>query len=238
MDEINENQDQVEETLAAEDAPTIEEEQTPEEKLSSYEKMQEKRADKRLNIVRAIVGVLFIVSLVYVVYALTRPPAIIKESSAAIATSTAKKPMVKAVQPGRIYIPRLGIDEAIAMSPTGTVTQEDLLKGATFYNGETNKAGSGNCVIFGHSAVTSEHGAPFGAIGDGLLKIGDQIILTDANNFRYKYIVTEMNEISATDFSVVQPTGEDVPPRVTIVTCIAPNYPRDTRIAVIAELQK
>lgn len=238
MDEINEKQEETEDNPNGAAAQIEQETQSPEDRLSSFEKRREERENKWLNIVRAVVGVLFVLSLAYTVYALTRPPAIIKESKVAIATSTAKKPMVKAVSPGRIYVPRLAIDEAIAMSPTGTITQEDLLGGATFYNGETNKAGAGNCVIFGHSAVTSEHGAPFGAIGDGLLKVGDQIILTDANNFKYKYVVTEIKEISATDFSVVQPTGEDVPPRVTIVTCIAPSYPKDTRLVVIAELQK
>jgi LPXTG-site transpeptidase (sortase) family protein len=238
MDEINDNQEQAEQNPDSQDTQIEQESLSPEDRTSSFEKRQEARENRWLNIVRAIVGVLFVIALAYTVFVFTRPPLIINETKAEIATSTAKKPVAKGVQPGRVYIPRLGIDEAVAMSPSGTITQDDLLKGATFYNGETNKAGKGNCVIFGHSAVTSEHGAPFGAIGDGLLNIGDQIVLTDASNVRYKYSVTEIKEISANDFSVVQPTGEDVPPRVTIVTCKAPNYPKDMRLVVIAELQK
>ncbi|MFA5866811.1 MAG: sortase [Actinomycetota bacterium] len=226
MGEIDENQEQTEEEMKPEELP------------SSFEKRQEARENRRLNIVRAIAGVLVVLSLAYAYYVFSQPPLKVDTSKITTATDTAKKAVAKGLQPGRIYIPRLGVDEAVNVSPSGTVTQEELLKGATFYNGETNKPGTGNCVVFGHSAVTAEHGAPFGAIGDGLLKIGDQVYLTNADNVKFKYAVTEMNEIEATDFSVVQPLGEDALPRLTIITCIAPNYPRDTRLAVIAELQK
>ncbi len=221
MDEIDEPQEQVEE------------EKKPAEPLSSFEKRQAARENRQLNIVRAITAVLVVLSLAYAYYVFSQPPLKVDDSKVTTATDTAKKAVAKGLQPGRIYIPRLGVDEAVNVSPSGTVTEQDLLKGATFFNGETDTAGTGNCVVFGHSAVTSEHGAPF-----GLLKIGDQIYLTNAENVKFKYVVTEMNEIEATDFSVVQPLGEDATPRLTIITCIAPNYPRDKRLAVIAELQK
>ncbi len=226
MDEGNEKQVQNEATMSQED------------QLTSFEKRQAARENTRLIMVRVVVGVLFALLLVYTFYVFSKPPLKVDTSKVATATDTAKKAVAKGLLPGRIYIPRLGIDEAVNVSASGTVTQEDLLKGATFYNGETNTAGAGNTVIFGHSAVTSEHGAPFGAIGDGLLKIGDQVYLTNGDNVKFIYVVTVMNEIEATDFSVVQPLGKDATPRLTIITCIAPNYPKDRRLAVIAELQK
>jgi len=141
------------------------------------------------------------------------------------------------VLPNHILIPRLDINEALYSNPSGTLTQDDLLKGAGYLDNETNKAGLGNCVIFGHSAVTEKHDAPFGAIGDGLLKIDDEIILTDAANTQYIYIVTEITEVASNDFSYVKPFGEDEKPAVTIITCIGPDYPDDRRLMARAVLK-
>lgn len=226
----------IEETLQPEVA---EETAQPEDsRISTYEKIKEERARKRRRMMIVGLTLFVLVAGSLLTYLALRPKPEITSSKTSAATATASKPAFKGVQPGRIYISRLGIDEQLYLSETGTITDEDLLKGANFYNEETSKAGFGNCVIFGHSAVTSAHGAPFGAIGDGLAKEGDKIVLTDANNNQFTYIVDKIYEISATDFSVVQPIGEGETPVLTLITCIAPGYPKDKRLVVHAVLQK
>ena len=142
------------------------------------------------------------------------------------------------VKSNHLIIRRLGIDVPIYdNTEPGPLKQDDLLKGATYYDENTNKPGTGNAVIFAHSAVSSEHDAPFGKIGEGEVKVGDEIVLTDAGKKQFVYVVKEVNTIEATDFSVVRPLGEDEPPILTLITCIAPDYPRDKRLAVIANLK-
>lgn len=216
----------------------IEEPQAAENQESTYEKKARERARKnRLLTVAAVI--LFVVAAGSVfAYLATRPKPIIISSNTTIATATTSKPAFKGATAGHLYLTRLGIDEPLYLSPSGTITQDDLLRGATFYNEATSKAGSGNCVIFGHSAVTSAHGAPFGAFGDGLGKEGDKVVLTDSSNNRYTYVVDKIYEIAATDFTVVQPLEEGKTPVLTMITCIGPDYPKDKRLVVHAVLQK
>lgn len=205
--------------------------------ISTYEMIRQRRALRRLRIFSFVVAGL-VVALVGLFF-YTRPDDIktplSKTSSVGAATSTAKK----AKTGTRIVISRLGIDETLYnMDPPGVVSQDALLKGATFYDPQTNIVGLGNCVIFGHSAVSSEHGAPFGAIGDGELRVGDKIIVYNADNAPYTYTVEEIKEIDANDFSVVEPRGPNEPAILTLITCIAPNYPKDKRVVAIANLDR
>lgn len=233
MDEKKENKPkEIEEPAPVQDEP--DEMDTP---MTTYEIIRQMRAMRRLRIFSFIVAGI-VVALVGL-YFYTRPDdmktPLSGTSSIGAATSTAKK----AKTGTRIVISRLGIDETLYnMDPPGVVSQDALLKGATFYDPQTNMVGVGNCVIFGHSAVSSEHGAPFGAIGDGELRVGDKIIVYNADNTPYTYTVVEIKEIDANDLSVVQPRSENEPAILTLITCIAPNYPKDKRLVVIASLDK
>ncbi len=233
MDEGNENKPkEIEETVPVQDEPD-EVDTYP----STYDMVRERRALRQLRIFSFIVAGL-VVALVGLFF-YTRPDdmktPLSGTSSVGAATSTAKK----AKTGTRIVISRLGIDETLYnMDPPGIVSQDALLKGATFYDPQTNTVGVGNCVIFGHSAISSEHGAPFGAIGDGELRVGDKIVVYNADNASYTYTVQEIKEIDANDFSIVQPRGPNEPAILTLITCIAPNYPKDIRLAVVATLDK
>ena len=223
--------------IEEEAAPVQDEPDEIDASISTYEMTRQRRALRRLRIFSFVVAGL-VVALVGLFF-YTRPDDIktplSKTSSVGAATSTAKK----AKTGTRVVISRLGIDETLYnMDPPGVVSQEALLKGATFYDSQTNMVGVGNCVIFGHSAVSSEHGAPFGAIGDGELRVGDKIIVYNADNASYTYTVEEIKEIDANDFSIVQPRGPNEPAILTLITCIAPNYPKDKRVVAIASLDK
>jgi LPXTG-site transpeptidase (sortase) family protein len=235
MDEKKENKPK---EIEEEAAPVQDEPDESDTSISTDEMIRQRRALRRLRIFSFVVASL-VVALVGLFF-YTRPDdmktPLSKTSSVGAATSTAKK---EAKTGTRIVISRLGIDETLYnMDPPGVVSQEALLKGATFYDPQTNMVGLGNCVIFGHSAVSSEHGAPFGAIGDGELRVGDKIIVYDADNAPYTYTVQEIKEIDANDFSIVQPRGPNEPAILTLITCIAPNYPKDKRVVAIASLDR
>jgi len=136
----------------------------------------------------------------------------------------------------RLIIPRINLDEQIFNdTKQGAVSDEFLDKGLSYYDESTNKPGQGNVVIFGHSARTSEHGAPFRKIGINELKKEDKIILTDKTKKEYVYTVTEIKTVQANDFSIIKPTPEQT---ITLVTCIAPNFPKDKRLVVIGRLKQ
>lgn len=133
-----------------------------------------------------------------------------------------------------IIIPKIDLNSKIYDDTTpGAVTDSFLNKGPSYYNENTDKPGQGNTVIFGHSALTKEHDAPFSRIGKQELSLNDEIILTDKDNHIYKYTITEIKTVDSNDFSVIQPTEK---PTVTIITCIAPDYPKDKRLLIRGSL--
>jgi LPXTG-site transpeptidase (sortase) family protein len=194
---------------------------------------------RRMKIQMAAIAVVAVLIAAVAGFALLHPKAPAKTKVIQGETGgTAKTSLQINTKPSHIYIARIGLDEPVYDdTDPGPLTQDDLLKGATFYDENTNKPGTGNAVIFAHSAVTSAHDAPFGKIGDGDLKVGDQIVVTNAAKKQFVYIVKEINTIEATDFSVVRPLGDGEKPILTLITCIAPNYPKDKRMTVIAALK-
>jgi len=198
------------------------------------------RRKQRQRILLAIIAAIAVVMAVAVGFAVLRAKATVKTKVTQAKTNAKAKTSINNIgaTPNHIIIARLGIDEPIYDdTEPGPLLQDDLLKGATYYDETSNKPGHGNTVIFAHSAVTAAHGAPFGKIGDGELNVGDEVVVTDATKKQFVYIVKEINTIDATDFSVLKPLGKDEPPILTLVTCIGPNYPRDKRLAVIAVLK-
>ena len=137
--------------------------------------------------------------------------------------------------PNHIIIPKIDLNEPVLDDETkGAVLDDFLNKGLSYYDENTNKPGQGNCVIFGHSAKTVEHNAPFDKIGKKELEKGDEIILTDIDNKKYIYEISDVKIIKSDDFSVVKPTTNKI---VTLVTCLAPDFPKDTRLVVIGNLK-
>lgn len=134
------------------------------------------------------------------------------------------------LSPNHVIIPKIELNQQVFEGSSVAV----LNKGPGYYDQNTDKPGVGNCVIFGHSATTQEHGAPFVRVTDKDLIKGDEIILTDKNNKTYKYKINEIKIVSSTDFSVIQPTDK---PTVTLITCIPPDYPRDKRLVVLGLLE-
>lgn len=133
-------------------------------------------------------------------------------------------------EPNHVIVPKIELNQQVYEGSSVAV----LNKGPGYYDQNTDKPGIGNCVIFGHSATTQEHGAPFVRVTDKDLIKGDEIILTDKDNKTYKYKINEIKIISSADFSVVRPTDK---PTVTLITCIPPDYPRDKRLVVLGLLE-
>jgi len=139
------------------------------------------------------------------------------------------------LKPNHIIISKIGLNEPVYDDEKkGAVSDDFLNKGLFYYDENTNKPGQGNCVIFGHSAKTSKHSAPFQRIGKKELKKGDEIILTDKDNKKYIYEVSDIKIIKSNDFSVIKPTVKKI---VTLITCIAPDFPRDKRLVVVGNLK-
>lgn len=207
--------------------------------VPAYELKAEKRKQrqKQLIIIGTIAAVILVVIAGYLFFTKPKSATVVASKGA---SETVKKAIAgKATGPGRIVITSLKIDEPIFDDNVpGPITQDDLLKGVNYYDENTNVPGKGNVVLFGHSAVASNHDDPFGAIGDQKLKAGDKIVLTDSADKKYTYTVTEINEIASTDFSYVRPLADDADPILTIITCIGPNYPKDKRLAVRAVINK
>jgi LPXTG-site transpeptidase (sortase) family protein len=133
-------------------------------------------------------------------------------------------------EPNSIIISKIDLNSKVYDDTTpGAVTDSFLNQGPSYYNENTNKPGQGNTVIFGHSASTKEHDAPFARIGKQELSLNDEIILTDKDNHLYKYKISEIKTIDSNDFSVIQPSEK---PTVTIITCIAPEFPKDKRLLI------
>lgn len=138
-------------------------------------------------------------------------------------------------EPNHIVIPKVGINEKVYNdNAQGLVSDTMLNRGPSYYDQSTDEPGKGNCVLAGHSAVTAEHSAPFAKVNEKDLALGDEIILTDKDNKIYKYKIDEIKIVSSTDLSVVKPTDSA---KVTLITCIAPNYPRDKRLIVVGSLK-
>jgi LPXTG-site transpeptidase (sortase) family protein len=134
------------------------------------------------------------------------------------------------LEPNHIIIPKIELNEQVYKDPNpGVVSDAFLNKGPCYYDEQTDKPGISNCVITGHSAVTKEHKAPFTYVNEKDLGIDDEIILTDKDTQMYKYIIYEIKIVASTDFSVVSSTER---PTVTLITCIAPDYPRDKRLII------
>ncbi len=208
-------------------------------KKSTFDKKAEERRRKQRLLFAAVAVVAVLIAAVggYTVFRFLTP-AKTKIARGAAGGRAGNSLNGISLKPNHVIVVRLGIDVPVYDdTDPGPLTQDDLLKGATYYDENTNKPGTGNAVIFAHSAVSSEHDAPFGKIGDGDMKVGDEVVVTDAAKNKYVFIVKEINTIEATDFSVVRPLGEGDPAILTLITCIAPDYPKDKRIAVIANLK-
>ncbi len=133
-------------------------------------------------------------------------------------------------EPNHVIVSKIELNQQVYEGSSAGV----LNKGPGYYDQNTDKPGVGNCVIFGHSASTAEHGAPFARVNEKELTSGDEIILTDKDNKTYKYKINEIKIISSTDFSVVRPTDKST---VTLITCIPPDYPHDKRLVVLGLLE-
>lgn len=145
------------------------------------------------------------------------------------------QPFKYELKPNHIVIPKIKLNEQIYKDPNpGIVTDATLSKGPSYYDQNTDDPGQQNCAIFGHSAKTADHGAPFAHVNEKEVGVGDEIILTDGSNKTYKYKVDQIKVIASNDFSVIKPTDKPV---VTLITCIAPDYPRDKRLVIRASLE-
>jgi LPXTG-site transpeptidase (sortase) family protein len=211
--------------------------ETAAKSVSTFEQRHQKR--KKMQLAFVAIAIVLIAAISAGAYYLLKPT--VNKNQTRVASTDSletKKALTPGILANHIVIPSLDINEPLYTSPSGTLVQDDLLKGATFFDPNTNTIGAGNCVVFGHSAVTSEHGAPFGAIGDGLLEVGAEIILSDSSNNKFTYVVSEIIEIASTDFTYVRPINSEEPPVLTIITCKGPDYPKDIRIMVRAGLKK
>jgi len=140
------------------------------------------------------------------------------------------------LKPNHLIISKISLDEPVYDDKKqGAVSDDFLAKGLSYYDENTNKPGQGNVVIFGHSAVTSKHSAPFKKVGKGELQKGDKIMLIDKNKERFVYEVSETKTVSADDFSIIKPTTKKI---ITLVTCVAPDFPGDKRLVVIGSLKQ
>lgn len=176
---------------------------------------------------KKIILVLLIIVLLCVLYLLYRGNS---------ETESSSPKNLSGLKSNHLIIPKINLDEPVYDDKKqGGVSSEFLNKGLSYYDENTNKPGQGNVVIFGHSAVTSEHNAPFKGIGAGEIQKGDNIILTDKNGDRFIYKVSEIKTISNNDFSIIKPTTKKI---ITLVTCIAPDFPKDKRLVVIGDLKQ
>ncbi len=140
------------------------------------------------------------------------------------------------VEASRLVIPVINLNEPIYDDEKpGAIPEGFLNQGLAYYDEETNQPGEGNAVIFGHSAVTAEHEAPFAKVGKKELEKGDTLILSDKKTGQYTYEVSEIKTVEADDFSILK--ASDVP-TVTLVTCIAPDFPTDKRLVVVGRLKQ
>ena len=116
-----------------------------------------------------------------------------------------------------LSIPKLGIKDA-----TVIIGSSDLKKSLIQYPQTALPGQLGNTVIFGHSVLPQffnpkSYISIFATLHT--LKIGDEIII-NYDGSEYKYIVSEMFEVKADDFSVLQQRYDDK--TISIITCSPP----------------
>jgi len=103
----------------------------------------------------------------------------------------------------RLDVERLGVRRHVLAGASGT----SLAFGIGHIDGTASPNGSGNCVLAGH------RDRAFGFLRD--LRPGDRIRLRTASGIR-EYVVEDLDVLSATTVSVLDPTPDD---RLTLVTC-------------------
>jgi len=129
-----------------------------------------------------------------------------------------------------LAIPKLGIKDA-----TVIIGSSDLKSSLIQYPQTALPGQLGNTVVFGHSVLPQlfnpkSYVSIFATLHT--LKIGDEIILTYDGSV-YKYIVSEMFEVKADDFSVLEQRYNDK--TLSLITCSPPGtYLR--RLVVRAEI--
>lgn len=129
-----------------------------------------------------------------------------------------------------LAIPKLGIKDAAVI-----IGSSDLKKSLIQYPQTALPGQLGNTVIFGHSVLPQffnpkSYVSIFATLHT--LKIGDEIFL-NYDGSEYKYVVTEMFEVKADDFSVLDQRYDSK--TLSIITCSPPGtYLR--RLVVRAEI--
>jgi sortase A len=187
---------------------------------------------KRIGLILIIFGDVLLLGVVLAfifLYPKSTSPAPKPKANVSPTLQDAPQKPKEVIQLDRIIIPKLDLSERVYEG----VDRETLNKGPGHYPGTANSAGAeGNVVLAGHSARTREHPDFFGRLDE--LDIGDQIVLLNKDGNGKTYKVTEKKIVAATDLSVLNPTAK---PSVTLITCIKPNYPRDKRLIIIAQLK-
>jgi sortase A len=129
-----------------------------------------------------------------------------------------------------LSIPKLKIKDA-----TVIIGSSDLKKSLIQYPQTALPGQIGNTVIFGHSVLPQffnpkSYVSIFATLHT--LKIGDEISI-NYDGSQYKYLVSEMYEVKANDFSVLEQRFDDKV--ITLITCSPPGtYLR--RLVVKAEI--
>ncbi|MDD4937526.1 MAG: sortase [Candidatus Shapirobacteria bacterium] len=129
-----------------------------------------------------------------------------------------------------LSIPKLNIKDA-----TVIIGSSDLKKSLIQYPQTALPGQLGNTVIFGHSVLPQffnprSYLTIFSTLHT--LKIGDEIDI-NYDGSQYRYLVSEMYEVKATDFSVLEQRFDDKV--ITLITCSPPGtYLR--RLVVKAEI--
>ena len=116
-----------------------------------------------------------------------------------------------------LSIPKLGIKDA-----TVIIGSSDLKNSLIQYPQTALPGQLGNTVIFGHSVLPQffnpkSYVSIFATLHT--LKIGDEVII-NYDGSQYKYIISEMFEVEANDFSVLQQRYNDK--TISIITCSPP----------------
>ena len=125
--------------------------------------------------------------------------------------------------PTRIIIPALGVDEVVVDGTDGPA----LRRGPGHQLGTALPGEVGNCVIAGHRNV---YGSPFARLNE--LSMGDLIELKTPHH-TVRYNVLGQFSANDSDTSVLRPSPQDRPPRLTLITCTVPHSWR--RIVLVAE---
>jgi len=138
---------------------------------------------------------------------------------------------IKKRNPGdfTLRIPVISIEEHVYEG----VDDETLKVGVGHYPGTAFPGEDGNIVMAAHSIATEEHPGPFTRVDE--LKTGDEITLIDKNSKQYVFTVIEQRIVESTDVSVLYPTKDT---KITLISCIKPDYPRDKRLITSAVIKR